>query len=312
MTILEEVMQEEPDDQISAMQEQLSSLIGVVEAQSSQIATLSGSVKQLNGFVHVMDDQILGTDDVTGKQRQVFSQLSALSSGAERVRTTNASVATSGGVDDSRVLLLLERIANSMHGEDFKKQLEALTSAMATMTSTTASVAEQAVSRERSATKLIAAMHKAAASFHGAGKEELTAARREAAATIREFQNAAVTQITERADGANSKGERVLEAAERLTDLLERRRLWSAVAACFLALLPLAVIFLGVGASVASLTYGWDLVVNADVELWPRIGRGAGVVLATGGALWGLYALTRWVAGLVGDWKVKGTPNWPR
>lgn len=312
MSIFEEINQNEQQDQDSVIQGQLTSLADAVAVQNEQIQTLTDSMKTQNRFLEKTGDQLLGTEETPGQLEQVLSQLSGLSrrfdSAINEIRTNSSH----GSLSESQNVALLQRIAEATAGEDIKNALTNLTAATKAMTTTWTSISEQAATRDAIERRLLVDLRTAAASFHGAGKEELSAARNEAATAIRELQTAAVSQITERVTDANAKGDRVLANIESMRKLIDSRKVWSAIAACFLTLLPVAVIVLGVFGSISALIYGWDFVVATDAELWPRIGRGFLAALATAGAVWALFLLVRWVAGLVGSWSTSGVPRWPR
>lgn len=109
------------------------------------------------------------------------------------------------------------------------------------------------------------------------------------------------------------------EAAERteraiaVATSLDQKAAWSAFAAIALGLLPIAGTVLAFLILATSFIGGWQWALAAGWETarWTTIGRVLLLGLGTIGALGALTYAVRWVAGLVGDWKVKGVPRWP-
>lgn len=113
--------------------------------------------------------------------------------------------------------------------------------------------------------------------------------------------------MTANLDASNERAERIIAATAKL----EARQLWSATAAMCLALLPVATVVAGVWMALSGLVTGveWALDVRGSV----RLGIGRWIVVGAGlaGAVYALFTSVRWIAVLVGAWKVAGKPQWP-
>ena len=79
-----------------------------------------------------------------------------------------------------------------------------------------------------------------------------------------------------------------------------------------LALMPAAILVVGWTLGIVGLIWTGQVVATADHDLVQRIVRGALAVLGIAGALGASFLGLRWTTLLVGSWKVKGAPLWPR
>lgn len=114
--------------------------------------------------------------------------------------------------------------------------------------------------------------------------------------------------ITARLVAANERAELIMAGTARLTE----RQLWSAVAAMFLTLLPVAIVVAGIWMVIAGLFTGLQWASNVDGSVWLGIGRWLVVVCGLSASAYGLFAGARWTTSLVATWKGAGMPQWPR
>lgn len=114
--------------------------------------------------------------------------------------------------------------------------------------------------------------------------------------------------VTASLAAANGRAELIMAGTARLTD----RQLWSAVAAMFLTLLPVAMVIAGLWMVIAGLFAGVQWATDVDGSLWLGIGRWLAVVCGLSVVAYGLFAGARWTTSLVASWKSAGPPEWPR
>lgn len=114
-------------------------------------------------------------------------------------------------------------------------------------------------------------------------------------------------KITQNLDAANERAEKITELANRI----DSRQAWSAAAAMFLFLLPVATVVAGVWMSVAGLVAAFQWAGGA-ISTWGRVGRFLVAGVGTAGAVAALIWCACWVAGVVGVWRDRGMPDWPR
>lgn len=107
--------------------------------------------------------------------------------------------------------------------------------------------------------------------------------------------------MTANLDASNERAEQIIAATAKL----EARQLWSAAAAMCLALLPVVVVVAGLWMGISGLITGAQWALDVDGNVWLAVGAGLA------GSGYGLFASTRWVAGLVETWRGRGMPTWP-
>lgn len=113
--------------------------------------------------------------------------------------------------------------------------------------------------------------------------------------------------VTANLDGANTRAEQIMTATARLTD----RQLWSAAAAMFLTVLPVATVVAGLWMAIAGLFTGVQWAADVDGSVWLGIGRWLAVVCGLSVVAYGLFVGARWTTSLVATWKGAGMPRWP-
>lgn len=114
--------------------------------------------------------------------------------------------------------------------------------------------------------------------------------------------------VTANLAAANERAELIMAGTARLAD----RQLWSAAAAMFLTLLPVATVVAGFWMVVAGLFAGVQWATDVDGSVWLGIGRWLAVVCGLSASAYGLFAGVRWTTSLVANWKGVGMPQWPR
>lgn len=114
--------------------------------------------------------------------------------------------------------------------------------------------------------------------------------------------------VTTSLAAANERAELIMAGTARLAG----RQLWSAAAAMFLTLLPVATIVAGIWMAIAGIFTGVQWATDVDGSVWLGIGRWLAVVCGLSAAAYGLYAGVRWTTCLVAAWKGAGMPQRPR
>lgn len=114
--------------------------------------------------------------------------------------------------------------------------------------------------------------------------------------------------VTANLAAANERAELIIAGTARLA----HRQLWSAAAAMFLTLLPVAIVIGGIWMVIAGLLTGLQWASDVDGRIWFQIGRWLAVVCGLSAAAYGLFAGVRWTTSLVATWKGAGMPQWPR
>nr|WP_024366907.1 hypothetical protein [Arthrobacter sp. TB 26] len=114
--------------------------------------------------------------------------------------------------------------------------------------------------------------------------------------------------ITASLAAANERAELIMAGTARLTD----RQLWSAAAAMFLTLLPVAIVVAGIWMVIAGLFTGLQWASDVDGSVWLGIGRWLAIVCGLSASAYGLFAGVRWTTSLVATWKGAGMPRWRR
>jgi hypothetical protein len=114
--------------------------------------------------------------------------------------------------------------------------------------------------------------------------------------------------VTARLAAANERAELIMAGTARLAD----RQLWSAAAAMFLTLLPVAIVVAGSWMVIAGLFTGLQWASNVDGSVWLGIGRWLAVVCGLSAVGYGLFAGARWTTSLVAAWQGAGMPQWSR
>jgi hypothetical protein len=114
--------------------------------------------------------------------------------------------------------------------------------------------------------------------------------------------------VTASLAAANERAELIMAGTARLAD----RQLWSAAAAMFLTLLPVATVVAGFWMVVAGLFAGVQWATDVDGSAWLGIGRWLAVVCGLSAAAYGLFAGVRWTTSLIATWKGVGLPQWPQ
>lgn len=163
-----------------------------------------------------------------------------------------------------------------------------------------------------------AKLERAASGAQKAWQESITQASAQATSAISTARDQAVQSIEKAAADAGAVvTARVVEESDRaeklraVSERIDKRHVWSSVAALAIAAMPWAMIVAGVWMTVAALTTGWGWVLEAGLGPWAHIGRGLVVILGTAGALWALVLTGRWVTALVGAWRGRELPRWP-
>lgn len=114
-------------------------------------------------------------------------------------------------------------------------------------------------------------------------------------------------RITANLDAVNERAEAITERAERI----DSRQAWLAAAAMALALLPVATVVAGVWMLVSGLVAAFQWAGGA-ISTWGTVGRFLVAGLGTAGAVAALIWCVRWVSGVIGVWRDRGMPDWPR
>ncbi|MDU5615639.1 MAG: hypothetical protein E6049_09415, partial [Varibaculum cambriense] len=114
-------------------------------------------------------------------------------------------------------------------------------------------------------------------------------------------------KITANLNAVNERADAIIERADRI----DSRQAWSAAAAMFLLLLPVATVVAGVWMSVAGLVAAFEWAGGA-ISTWGRVGKFIVAGLGTAGAVAAFIWCVRWVSGVIGVWRDRGMPDWPR
>jgi hypothetical protein len=114
--------------------------------------------------------------------------------------------------------------------------------------------------------------------------------------------------VTASLAAANERAELIMAGTARLAD----RQLWSAAAAMFLTVLPVATVVAGLWMVIAGLFTGLQWATDVDGNVWLGIGRWLAVACGLSAAAYGLFAGTKWTASLVATWRGAGIPQRPQ
>lgn len=279
--------QSESPQQLSSPEttETLNSILAAVEAQNARIDRLTEQQKKLAGFVKVMDEE--------------------MSKRIDRVSTSQRSVSTSPQIESvesrlSEIESTLSEFVQSLDGKRLSAASQSLIAEAQKNHAATASAIEGLQAQAGANEKLVSQVGGAVQRIEKRSEERVDKA-------VEQVTGEASATMTANLDASNERAERIIAATAKL----EARQLWSAVAAMYLALVPVAVVVAGVWMAVAGLITGAQWALDVDGSMWLGIGRwlvvGAG--FATAG--YGLFASVRWTVGLVETWKGRGMPKWP-
>ncbi|MCH6472097.1 hypothetical protein L0M17_19380 [Sinomonas sp. 5-5] len=157
--------------------------------------------------------------------------------------------------------------------------------------------------------RLQAAENKALISSTAAAMERMEKrATRQIEEAVSKIGGEASRVLTANLAAANERAQLIMAGTARLA----ARQLWSASAAMFLTLLPVATVVAGIWMVIGGLFAGVQWATDVDGSVWLGIGRWLAVVCGLSAAAYGLYAGVRWTASLIGAWKGAGMPQWPR
>lgn len=266
--------------------EVLTSVLAAVEAQNTRIETLAKQQKKLAKFLKAMDEELTNLSSRASTSEPSAAESSQIASVENRLVEIEST---------------LSEFASNLDGKQLQSASQSLIAEAQKSRTASASATErltaQAQTNKELVTKADSAMqrierrteeHVAKAVEHAVGKASAT--------------------MTENLDASNKRAERVIAATVKL----EARQLWSAAAAVCLTLLPVVAVVLGWTYGIVGLVWTWELVSAADIGLGQSIVR---VVMAAAGlamASYGTFLGLRWVTGLVGTWRDRGMPSWPR
>lgn len=266
--------------------EVLTSVLAAVEAQNTRIETLAKQQKKLAKFLKAMDEELTNLSSRASTSEPSAAESSQIASVENRLVEIEST---------------LSEFASNLDGKQLQSASQSLIAEAQKSRTASASATErltaQAQTNKELVTKADSAMqrierrteeHVAKAVEHAVGKASAT--------------------MTENLDASNKRAERVIAATAKL----EARQLWSAAAAMCLTLLPVALVIAGVWMSVAGVITGVQWALDVDGSVWLGIGRWSAVGAAIAGVGCALVFSARWVAGLVGTWRDRGMPSWPR
>ncbi|WP_443729166.1 hypothetical protein [Sinomonas terrae] len=195
----------------------------------------------------------------------------------------------------------LVEFSHSLDGKNFSAASNSLVLEAQRNRQTTASAVE--------GLRLQAAENKALISSTAAAMERMEKrATRQIEEAVSKIGGEASRVLTANLAAANERAQLIMAGTARLA----ARQLWSASAAMFLTLLPVATVVAGIWMVIGGLFAGVQWATDVDGSVWLGIGRWLAVVCGLSAAAYGLYAGVRWTASLIGAWKGAGMPQWPR
>ena len=265
--------------------ETLTSILAAVEAQNTRLATLAEQQKKLVGFVKVMDEELAKRIDRASTSKPSVSTFPQIESVENRL---------------SEIESTLSEFVQSLDGKRLSAASQSLIAEAQRNRAATDSAIDGLKAQAAANQKLVSQVGGAVQRIEKRTEERVQKA-------VEQVAGEAGQVVTANLDASNERAERLQASNSRL----EARQLWSAAAAMCLTLLPVATVIAGAWMGIAGLITGAQWALDVDGSVWFGIGRWLVVGAGLAGAVYALFTSVRWIAGLVGTWKVAGKPRWP-